>query len=304
MRRYQQEGVNWLSFLRRFGLSGVLADDMGLGKTLQATTIMACSAAERRQAAAAAAGANGLCSSSGRDNGRQQAARQGPAVSVKQEFGASQMQDAGVVQQPSDLTTATAMELNQQQQQQSVKQDPAEGFKALPEQQASAQQPGQQVKGEQPPQQPVLLLSLVVCPSTLVGHWAHEVNKYVEPSVLRPLAVSGTPAERAAAVRRLQGPEGYNVVVISYESLRSDIDWAAGVMWDYVILDEGHVIRSTKSKLAQVGAAIKQQSMWVGVYVAQGTEAVTTAAVARMGTRREVWTAAKILLRVALEHST
>lgn len=27
-----QEGINWLAFLRRFGLHGVLADDMGLGK--------------------------------------------------------------------------------------------------------------------------------------------------------------------------------------------------------------------------------------------------------------------------------
>lgn len=263
MRRYQQEGVNWLSFLRRFGLSGVLADDMGLGKTLQATTIMACSAAERRQAAA---GASGPCSSSsGRDIGQQQqAAGNGPDVSVKQEPGGSEMQDAGIVQQPSDSTTAAAVtELNQQQQQQqAVKQEPAEGREHLPDKQASAQQQGQQVKVEQQqpqPQQPVLLLSLVVCPSTLVGHWAHEVNKYVEPSVLRPLAVSGTPAERAAAVRRLQGPEGYNVVVISYESLRSDIDWAARVMWDYVILDEGHVIRSTKSKLAQAVKRLQAQ---------------------------------------------
>jgi TATA-binding protein-associated factor len=35
LRSYQQEGVNWLAFLRRSGLHGVLADDMGLGKTLQ-----------------------------------------------------------------------------------------------------------------------------------------------------------------------------------------------------------------------------------------------------------------------------
>lgn len=28
LRRYQQEGINWLAFLRRFGLHGVLADDM------------------------------------------------------------------------------------------------------------------------------------------------------------------------------------------------------------------------------------------------------------------------------------
>ena len=35
LRPYQQQGVNWLQFLRRHGLAGILADDMGLGKTLQ-----------------------------------------------------------------------------------------------------------------------------------------------------------------------------------------------------------------------------------------------------------------------------
>jgi superfamily II DNA or RNA helicase len=36
LRPYQKRGVDWLCFLRRAGLGGVLADDMGLGKTLQA----------------------------------------------------------------------------------------------------------------------------------------------------------------------------------------------------------------------------------------------------------------------------
>ncbi|EKD52316.1 MAG: hypothetical protein ACD_62C00058G0002 [uncultured bacterium] len=35
LRVYQQEGVNWLHFLKRFGFGGILADDMGLGKTIQ-----------------------------------------------------------------------------------------------------------------------------------------------------------------------------------------------------------------------------------------------------------------------------
>eukprot|EP00900_Chrysochromulina_parva_P022895 jgi/Chrpa1/5239/Chrysochromulina_OHIO_Genome00015905-RA len=35
LRPYQQAGVDWLAFLRRFGLHGILCDDMGLGKTLQ-----------------------------------------------------------------------------------------------------------------------------------------------------------------------------------------------------------------------------------------------------------------------------
>jgi superfamily II DNA or RNA helicase len=35
LRPYQRAGLNWLQFLREYGLGGLLADDMGLGKTLQ-----------------------------------------------------------------------------------------------------------------------------------------------------------------------------------------------------------------------------------------------------------------------------
>jgi superfamily II DNA or RNA helicase len=35
LRVYQQSGVDWLQFLRRYGFNGILADDMGLGKTVQ-----------------------------------------------------------------------------------------------------------------------------------------------------------------------------------------------------------------------------------------------------------------------------
>ncbi len=35
LRSYQEEGVAWMQFLRRYGFGGILADDMGLGKTLQ-----------------------------------------------------------------------------------------------------------------------------------------------------------------------------------------------------------------------------------------------------------------------------
>lgn len=35
LRAYQQEGLNWLQFLREYNLAGILADDMGLGKTVQ-----------------------------------------------------------------------------------------------------------------------------------------------------------------------------------------------------------------------------------------------------------------------------
>lgn len=41
LRAYQEEGFNWMMFLRQNKLGGCLADDMGLGKTLQVLTLLA-----------------------------------------------------------------------------------------------------------------------------------------------------------------------------------------------------------------------------------------------------------------------
>ena len=48
LRSYQQEGLNWLQFLREYELAGVLADDMGLGKTVQALAHIATEKASGR----------------------------------------------------------------------------------------------------------------------------------------------------------------------------------------------------------------------------------------------------------------
>jgi superfamily II DNA or RNA helicase len=40
LRGYQRGGLGWLTFLREFGLGGVLADDMGLGKTVQVLALV------------------------------------------------------------------------------------------------------------------------------------------------------------------------------------------------------------------------------------------------------------------------
>ena len=40
LRAYQQHGLGWFTFLRRFGMGGVLADDMGLGKTVQVLAML------------------------------------------------------------------------------------------------------------------------------------------------------------------------------------------------------------------------------------------------------------------------
>ena len=157
LRPYQQEGVNWLAFLRRFKLHGALCDDMGLGKTLQSTCILAATVVERRAA----------------------------------------------------------------------------GSPRLP--------------------------ALVVCPPTLVGHWAHEINQYVDEDVLRPLQYQGTPHERAA-IRPLIASGKYDVVITSYDSLRSDADeLLEGKSWCYCILDEGHAIRNPKARITRAVKRVRAE---------------------------------------------
>jgi superfamily II DNA or RNA helicase len=48
LRPYQQEGLGWLQFLRRYRLGGILADDMGLGKTVQTLAHLALEKAQGR----------------------------------------------------------------------------------------------------------------------------------------------------------------------------------------------------------------------------------------------------------------
>ena len=81
-----------------------------------------------------------------------------------------------------------------------------------------------------------------------MSHWPHEISKFVSSDVLKPLRVHGTPTERQSLYKTI---EQMSVVVISYETLRSDIDILKKKEWLYVVLDEGHAIRNPVSKLAQ-----------------------------------------------------
>ena len=144
LRKYQQEGINWLAFLRKYHLHGILCDDMGLGKTLQAICAMA----------------------------------------------------------------------------------------------ASALDPADELAQTRP--------SIVVCPSTLVGHWANEIPKFIAPEYLR--AVPYTAKTRAGREAIVRGIGARQIVVVSYEALRNDISLFEGIRFNYCILDEGHLIKNPRSK--------------------------------------------------------
>ncbi|CAF2047455.1 TATA-binding protein-associated factor BTAF1 [Brassica napus] len=156
LRRYQQEGINWLGFLKRFKLHGILCDDMGLGKTLQASAIVASDAAERR----------------------------------------------GLTEEPD------------------------------------------------------VFPSIIVCPSTLVGHWAFEIEKYIDLSLLSVLQYVGSAQDRVS-LRELF--KNHNVIITSYDVVRKDADYLTQFSWNYCILDEGHIIKNAKSKITSAVKQLKAQ---------------------------------------------
>ncbi|WP_163167815.1 DEAD/DEAH box helicase [Arthrobacter sp. Alg241-R88] len=77
LRPYQLEGFNWLTFLYRHSLGGILADDMGLGKTVQALALM-CAAKELALAGAGSSNASDGAGSAGDNSAEAVAAASQP----------------------------------------------------------------------------------------------------------------------------------------------------------------------------------------------------------------------------------
>lgn len=151
LRKYQQEGVNWLAFLNKYHLHGILCDDMGLGKTLQTICIVASD------------------------------------HHVRAEKYAETQSDE---------------------------------FRKLP--------------------------SLIICPPSLTGHWEQEINQYAP--FLKVVVFAGGPSVRAGI--RAQIPSA-DIVVTSYDVCRNDIDVLTDLSFNYCVLDEGHIIKNSASKLTK-----------------------------------------------------
>ncbi len=95
--------------------------------------------------------------------------------------------------------------------------------------------------------------SLVVCPTSVVGNWEREIQRFA-PGV---------------SVIRHHGPERPNyraafapghVAITSYALLRRDVDLLEDIDWDVVIFDEAQQIKNTASKGAKAARALEARS--------------------------------------------
>lgn len=96
------------------------------------------------------------------------------------------------------------------------------------------------------------LPSLIVCPPTLIGHWYHEILKFSDD--LKPFQYFGNTGQRESLRRAMKS---HDVIITSYEIIRSDIDNLGRTNWLYCVLDEGHAIKNGRSKLTLAVKALK-----------------------------------------------
>lgn len=92
---------------------------------------------------------------------------------------------------------------------------------------------------------------IIVCPSSLVRNWANEMDKWLGPGALTPLAVDGKSTKSADLGQALQQwctASGRNIVrpvlIISYETLRRNADKLAGTEVGLMLADEGHRLKN------------------------------------------------------------
>lgn len=95
---------------------------------------------------------------------------------------------------------------------------------------------------------------IIVCPSSLVKNWANEIVKWLGEGVLTPLAIDGKSTKNSNLGQALQQwsvATGRNIVrpvlIISYETLRRNVDKLAGTEVGLMLADEGHRLKNGES---------------------------------------------------------
>ncbi|KAL4729593.1 hypothetical protein ACLX1H_004013 [Fusarium chlamydosporum] len=107
--------------------------------------------------------------------------------------------------------------------------------------------------------------TLIVAPVSVMSNWSQQIQRHVRGDK-QPNILTYHGSEKATA-KQLQG---YDVVITSYGRLARERDQGVkraltsqDIKWRRVVLDEGHTIRNSSTKVAQAACEINAESRWV-----------------------------------------
>ncbi|AET40511.1 DNA-dependent ATPase RAD54 Ecym_6118 [Eremothecium cymbalariae DBVPG len=103
---------------------------------------------------------------------------------------------------------------------------------------------------------PTIDKCIIVCPSSLVNNWANEIVKWLGPNSLSPLAIDGKKSSLpngsvSQSIKQWALSQGRNIVkpvlIISYETLRRNVDLLKHSKVGLMLADEGHRLKNGES---------------------------------------------------------
>jgi TATA-binding protein-associated factor len=85
---------------------------------------------------------------------------------------------------------------------------------------------------------------LVVCPSSLTYNWLAEIGKFFT-------GIKAAVIEGADKNKLLSKWEDYDILIINYEKVKGSLEMLSKISFFYVVLDEAHKIKNSKSVVTQ-----------------------------------------------------
>ncbi|MCM5527948.1 DEAD/DEAH box helicase [Parasegetibacter sp. NRK P23] len=95
--------------------------------------------------------------------------------------------------------------------------------------------------------------ALVVCPTTLMYNWENEIKKFT-PNLTYIIHHSSMRTRSSDILG------GYDVIITTYGTLRSDIKVLSEIAFDYVVLDESQAIKNPASKVTKAASVLKAKN--------------------------------------------
>jgi len=99
---------------------------------------------------------------------------------------------------------------------------------------------------------------LIIAPVSVIESWQREINNFVAPYIPRltlDAVIADVPMKkRLKALRDCFISRNPRIIISSYQlvaNMIEDFSNEGGESWDYVILDEGHVIKNTQTKTSK-----------------------------------------------------
>ncbi|KAK2606109.1 hypothetical protein QQS21_003504 [Conoideocrella luteorostrata] len=107
--------------------------------------------------------------------------------------------------------------------------------------------------------------TLIVAPVSVMSNWKQQIERHVKPECAPSVFIYH--GDKKQTARELME---FDVVITTYGKLARERDdkirqvlLSPGIEWKRVVLDEGHIIRNAKTKVALAACAIKAKSRWV-----------------------------------------